>query len=67
MSPGFSGSSFFPSQGFSGPRFFRVRIQGAGPGSGSMFRSSRLSLVLTIDFCYLQLIFFVSYLKKTQK
>ena len=26
-----------------------------------------LSLVLTIDFCYSQLIFFVSYLKKTQK
>ena len=26
-----------------------------------------LSLVLTIDFCHSQLIFFVSYLKKTQK
>ena len=26
-----------------------------------------LSLVLTIDFCYSQLIFFVSYLKNTQK
>ena len=26
-----------------------------------------LSLVLTIDFCYSQLIFFISYLKKTQK
>ena len=26
-----------------------------------------LSLVLTIDFCYSQLIFFVSYLKQTQK
>ena len=25
------------------------------------------SLVLTIDFCYSQLIFFVPYLKKTQK
>ena len=57
----------FYSPEFSESRFFRVQVfQGPGPGSGSKvrvqglgscFRSSRLSLLLTINLCYLQLIF----------
>ena len=66
QSPGFSESRFFRVQvflspGFSGSRFFRVRVQGLTP----CFRSSLLSfLVLTIDFCYSQLIFFCILFKK---
>ena len=83
MSPGFSGFRFFRVQvflspGFSGSRFFRVQVfEGPGiSGFGSRvrvqglvpcFRSSGLSLVLTIDFCYLQLIFFCILFEKDTK
>ena len=68
-SPGFCESRFFRVQvflspGFSGFRFFRVRVQGLAP----CFRSNRLCfLVLTVDFCYSQLIFFCDLFKKDTK
>ena len=66
--PGFSGPKIlwvqvFQGPGFSESRFLRVRVQGLGP----CFGSSRLSLVLTINFCYLQLIFFCILFKKDTK
>ena len=65
--PGFSGSRFFRVQFFQGPGFSgsesRGRIQSLGP----CFRSSRLSLVFPIDFCYSQLIFVCILFKKDTK
>ena len=62
--PDFSESRFFRVRVFLRPGFSgsgsRVRVQGPGP----CFRCSRLSLVFTIDFCYLQLIFFCILFKK---